>query len=295
MTRRVEAKILLRQGPPQPRNAGCIDLGFLGGDAAMKVGILAAGVGHRLKDRTLPPKILLPFGGETLLSRHIAILRGCGIRHVDLVVGYRAEEIEAELARIGAENMVTIRENPDYRDGSIVSFWTLREALCAGESVIFMDGDVLYDQRLMVRLLGSAETNCFLMDRVIEEGEDPVKLCMRDDVLVDFHKRPRLAYEWWGEWIGFCRFDPEIARKVWVAADRHIAAGRRDTIYEDAIRDVVLAEPPGTFGIEDVTGLPWVEIDFPEDLKKAKFEVFPSLLEISPDNDLPRVASDLDR
>jgi len=258
----------------------------------MRVGILAAGVGQRLEDRTLPPKILLPFGGETLLARHIAILRGCGVRQIDLVVGYRAEEIEAELARIGAEDMVTTRENPDYRDGSIVSFWTLREAFDAGESVVFMDGDVLYDQRLMIRLLGSTHNNCFLMDRAIEEGEDPVKLCMRGDVLVDFHKRPRLAHDWWGEWIGFCRFDPEIAGKVWAAADRHIAAGRRDAIYEDAIRDVVLAETPGTFGIEDVTGLPWVEIDFPDDLKKAKHEVFPSLIELSSDDDLPRVASD---
>jgi choline kinase len=258
----------------------------------MRVGILAAGIGQRLEDRTLPPKVLLPFGGETLLARHIAILRHCGIRQVDLVVGYRAGEIEAELARIGAKDMVTMRENPDYLDGSIVSFWTLREAFGAGESVVFMDGDVLYDQRLMVRLLGSAQSNSFLMDRTIEEGEDPVKLCMRDDVLVDFHKRPRLAHDWWGEWIGFCRFDPEIARKVWAAADRHIAAGRCEAIYEDAIRDVVLAEPPGTFGIEDVTGLPWVEIDFPDDLRKAKYEVFPSLIELSSEYDLPRVASE---
>jgi choline kinase len=261
----------------------------------MRVGILAAGIGQRLEDRSLPPKILLPFGGETLLSRHISILRHCGIQNVDLVVGYRSEEIEAELARIGAEDMVTTRENPDFLNGSIVSFWTLREAFSAGEAVVFMDGDVLYDQRLMVRLLGSKQSNSFLMDRATEEGEDPVKLCMRGEELVDFHKRPGLAYDWWGEWIGFCRFDPGIARKVWAAADRHIAAGRRDAIYEDAIRDVLLAEPPGTFGVEDVTGLPWVEIDFPEDLKKAKHEVFPSLIELSSDNDLPRVASDTAR
>ncbi|MHA1599485.1 MAG: phosphocholine cytidylyltransferase family protein [Alphaproteobacteria bacterium] len=261
----------------------------------MRVGILAAGIGQRLNDRTLPPKILLPFGGETLLARHIAILRRCGVSQVDLVVGYRAEEIEAELTRIGAEDMVTTRQNVDFSDGSIVSFWTLQEAFKAGESVVFMDGDVLYDQRLMMRLLNSTQTNCFLMDRITEEGEDPVKLCMRDDVLVDFHKRPQLEYDWWGEWIGFCRFDPEMAQKVWAAADRHISAGRRGAIYEDAIRDVLLAEPPGTFGTEDITGLPWVEIDFPDDLKKAKRDVFPSLLDLPSDQDLPRVASDAAR
>jgi len=261
----------------------------------MRVGILAAGVGRRLNDETLPPKILLPFGGETLLARHISILRRCGVRRIDLVIGYRAEEIEAEIARIGAGDMVALRRNPDFTEGSILSFLALRDAFTTGEPVVFMDGDVLYDQRLMVRLLNSAESNCFLMDRTTEEGEDPVRLCMRGDKLVDFHKRPQRAYDWWGEWIGFCRFDPEIARKVWAAAERIVADGRREAIYEDAMRDVVVAEPPGTFGTEDITGLPWVEIDFPDDLTKAKREVFPSLLDAPSDEDLPRVASDTAR
>jgi len=256
----------------------------------MRVGILAAGIGRRLNDRTLPPKVLLEFGGETLLARHIAILRRCGVSRIEVVVGYRADEVAAELARIGADDIVTTHLNPDYLDGSNVSFWTLREAFGAGEPVVFMDGDVLYDHRLMARLLGSPHANCFLMDRTIEAGEDPVKLCMRDGILVDFHKRPRLAHDWWGEWIGFCRFDAAMARKVAAASDRYVSAGRREAIYEDAIRDVVLAEPAATFGIEDITGLPWVEIDFPEDLQKAKREVFPSLRDLPSDRDLPQAA-----
>ena len=41
-----------------------------------------------------------------------------------------------------------------------------------------------------------------------------------------------------------------------------------------------MAEPPGTFEVEDITGLPWVEIDFPEDLDKATSEVFPRLVDL---------------
>jgi choline kinase len=100
---------------------------------------------------------------------------------------------------------------------------------------------------------------------------------MTDGVLVDFHKRPLVPHEWWGEWIGFCRFSPEIAAKVAAAADEYVARGRLDAIYEDAFREVLLAEPPGTFAVEDVTGLPWVEIDFPEDLVKARREILPRL------------------
>jgi choline kinase len=242
--------------------------------------MLAAGVGRRLGDASLPPKVLLRFGGATLLERHAAILRHCGVERIDLIVGFRAPEIDAEIARIGARDLIFPRFNPDYEEAAIVSLWHLREAFSAGEPVIFMDGDVLYDHRMMERLVASPHPNCFLMDRDTEEGEDPVKLCLRDGRLVDFHKRPQVAHDWWGEWIGFSRFDAGVAAKIAQAVARIVAAGRRDALYEDAFREVVVSEPPGAFGVEDVTGLPWVEIDFPEDLEKAEAEVLPALLDL---------------
>jgi choline kinase len=244
----------------------------------MRATILGAGIGRRLERPELPPKVMLRFGGDTLLARHIAILRHCGIERIDVVVGYRADAVRAEVTRIGADDIVTTHFNEDYERGSIVSLWTLREAYTSGEPVIFMDGDVLYDQRMIERLIDLPDGTAFLLDRATEEGEDPVKLCMRDGHLVDFHKRPKLAHDWWGEWIGFTRFAPGTAAKVAAALDRHVQAGRLDEMYEEAFRDVLLGEPQGTFGVEDITGLPWVEIDFPEDLAKAEREIFPRLL-----------------
>jgi choline kinase len=45
----------------------------------------------------------------------------------------------------------------------------------------------------------------------------------------------------------------------------------------DPLRDLIHASPPGTFGYEDVSDLPWTEIDFPEDVVKAETEVRPAL------------------
>ena len=244
----------------------------------MRATILAAGLGQRLERPELPPKVMLRFGGETLLSRHISILRHLGVGQVDIVAGYRAHVVEEEVARIGAEDIVSISHNADYRRGSLLSLWTLRHVLTSGETVLFMDGDVLYDHRLMERLATTTQDNCFLMDRITEEGEDPVKLCFREETLVDFHKRPQNAHDWWGEWIGFARFSPAVAAKIAVALERYVEAGRLDDMYEDAFRDVLLEEAPGTFGVEDITGLPWVEIDFPEDLARAEREIFPRLV-----------------
>jgi choline kinase len=40
---------------------------------------------------------------------------------------------------------------------------------------------------------------------------------------------------------------------------------------------------PGAFGYEDVTGLPWVEIDFAEDVRRARDEVLPAIRRDSSD------------
>ncbi len=255
----------------------------------MRAALLAAGLGSRLKQDNPPPKILIKFLDATLLERHLAILDHCGIGQVDIVVGYRREMIAAEIARLKAEDWVTLHFNEQFQRGPIVSLATLAEAFTSGEDVIFMDGDVLYDHRMMETLVRTASGNCFLMDRQIEEGDDPVRLCMKDGALVDFHKRPRLQHDWWGEWIGFARFTPEIAAKIHGAATRRVEAGRLDDIYEEAMRDVLLSEPPGTFKVADVTGLPWVEIDFPDDLEKAKKEILPAL------QALPRPPRDADK
>ena len=49
--------------------------------------------------------------------------------------------------------------------------------------------------------------------------------------------------------------------------------GRRHEPYEEAIRDVLLTSPRRTFAFEDITGLPWIEIDFAADVDRAEAEI----------------------
>ncbi len=230
--------------------------------------ILAAGVGRRLGGEPLP-KALLRFAGSSLLARHLGILRGCGVRDVTVVVGYQADRVRAELDTLGGEPPALI-VNPDYRDGSVVSLHAGRDVLRSGAPVVLMDADVLYDARLMARLMGSGERNCLLLDRGIEPGDEPVKLCVAGGRIVDFHKRPRAAHDWHGESVGFFRFAPDAAAELAGRAAAYIEEGRRTMEYEEPIRDMILASPPGRFGFEDISGLPWTEIDFPEDVEKAR-------------------------
>lgn len=242
--------------------------------------MLAAGVGARLgAGDEASPKVLLEFGGKSLLRRHLDVLRAAGVGEVALVLGYRADMIEREIAACGARDYVRTTFNPDFRNGSIVSLWTARDALRRGGDVLLMDGDVLYDRRIMDRLVATRHANCFLMDRDFEPGDEPVKLCIKDGRIVDFEKKVEHAYDFAGESVGFFRFGEAVCGALADAVDGSVAAGRTKDMYERAIRDLVLAAPPERFGYEDITGLPWIEIDFPEDVERARREILPLIEE----------------
>lgn len=244
----------------------------------MKAIMLAAGVGARLgQGEDFAPKVLLRFGGKTLLQRHIEILQDLGVREMVMGIGHQADRLVRALSDIGADGFVRTVMNPHYKRGPITTLWALRDELMTDEPVILMDGDVLYDHRVMRRLIASPTANCFLMDRDVEPGEEPVKLCMRDGRLVDFHKQPTEAHDYYGEWIGFLKLAPEMARRVPGATKPYVDSGKESLLYEVAIRDLVLADRDGAFGVEDVTGLPWIEIDFMQDVVRAEAEILPLL------------------
>jgi choline kinase len=240
--------------------------------------IFAAGVGDRLgAPWKAAPKALLRFGGATLLRRHLAILEDAGVEEIVIGVGYRADLIEAELDAIGSGANVRTVVNPRYREGSVVTVWSLRDEIAADRPVLLMDADVLYDARLIRRLCESRHNDCLLYDANIEDGEEPVKICLRDGEIVDFGKTVTPDHDRHGESVGFFRFSPEAASRLAGIVAGYVESGRSGEIYEEAIRDLLCAMPSGTFGIEDVTGLPWIEIDFAEDIARAKTEVLPRL------------------
>jgi len=245
----------------------------------MKAIMLAAGRGTRLfgEVHDEPPKALLEFDGRTLLRRHVEILQGSGIDELILVTGYRAEMMEAELAAIGADSFVRTIFNPRFEKGPIVSLWCARNNLRAGEDVLFMDSDVLYHPVLITRLLESPSSNCFLFDREFEPGEDPVMLCLCAGKVVEFGKQVQGQFDSVGEWPGFMKITARTAAALAEATESYIDGGHLTLAYEPAIRDVLLSMPPGSFGVEDMTGSPWIEIDFPEDLARARSEILPRL------------------
>jgi choline kinase len=248
--------------------------------------ILAAGRGSRLAQYNPDglPKCLLEFGGKSLLSRHLDILYQLGVQRTDLVVGYEADRIIEHISGLRSRPDVAFHFNPRFELGSVLSLWAAEETLNAGQPLILMDADVLYHPAILRKLVETEIENCYLLDRDFVPGDEPVKIAVRQGEMVEFRKKlpPDLKYDELGESVGFFRFGPGCAAELARECARFDARGLADAPHEEALRNLLLAGP-GEFGFEDVTGLPWIEIDFPEDVERARDEILPAIRVDHPD------------
>ncbi len=195
-----------------------------------------------------------------------------------LGVGYHQEEIEQEIADLRAEDFVRTVFNENYDQGSIVTLWTLRDELCYGGPVLLMDADVLYDEGLVRRLVNSRHQNCLLLDRAFTPGDEPVKLCIRDGEIIEFRKWPGAEFDFCGESVGLFKLSADVAEMIIAQTRLYLMQGRRQDPYEEAIRDVMLTSRRRTFAFEDITGMPWIEIDFAADIERATREILPRVV-----------------
>jgi len=238
--------------------------------------LLAAGVGRRLGQALPSPKVLLDFGGKSLLARHCEALVSAGAQKLVIVTGFETEQVHAALRRIAPPLKIELLYNPRFTEGSVVSLAASADVLRSGSPTVLMDGDVLYDPAMLVRLRDADGETALLVDRELEPGDEPVKVCFdAAGTIVDFRKKPENPGVWHGESVGFFRFSAMIGSRL---ADRcgWYAQNAPQMEYEEAIRDLMLAEP-ARFCAEDVTDLAWTEIDFEEDVVKAREVILPQL------------------
>ncbi len=241
----------------------------------MRAIILAAGIGKRLGEISGgKPKCLLEFNGISLLHRHVTLLTQLGISNILIVTGYRQDDVITELDKISATAGIKTVFNPDYESGSVISLWTARSCLDSDEDIILMDADVLYHPDIMQTLFNTRHENCFLLDREFEAGDEPVKICVHGNTMVEFRKQidSQLKFDFQGESVGFFRLGSKVANELVKRCLYYIENDQEDTPFEEALRDLLL-QAPDTFDYEDISGLPWIEIDFPEDVGRAENEI----------------------
>ncbi len=228
--------------------------------------LLCAGGGTRLKPLTDDrPKALVDVGGETILGRAVRLLVAGGVRHLVVATGYRDEAVRAALA--SADVRVTFCHNADFASTqNSVSLQRCAAAL-AGRAFFKLDGDLLFHRDVIARLEKAPAALSVAVDRRATLGEEEMKVIAEGTTIRSFGKKldPSACA---GESIGIEKLDPGAGEKLFRALDDAVRGGRTDLYYEDVYAELVAGGLDA--GLVDVSDLPWIEIDTPDDLASAR-------------------------
>ena len=238
----------------------------------MRAIILAAGKGVRLNGTAgEDPKCLVKIGGVTLIERQIAILNSLGVRRVTVVVGFGADRV-----RSVCKDSVGYVENAVFdKTNSLYSLWLTRDQL--SEGFVVLNSDVLVHPRLVQDLLASPHEDALLIDYRDEGtapyGDEEMKVCLRDGRIIEIDKGidPASAD---GENVGIAKFGPAGASLIVEEMDALVASGNLRHWAPRAFREFAQKRPLHAVATR---GLPWIEIDFPEDYARAVNEILPRL------------------
>lgn len=225
-------------------------------------------------------KVLFEFGGLSLLERHVQILAQLRVPRLFVVTGHLREQLQAAFPELQSRHGVEIVElfNADFTEGSALSMHASLPALeAAHDGVLIMDGDVLYDLRMLRKLVESPARTALLVDRNYSTADDdPVLVPMRNGKPFDFVKKWTGEADRIGESVGFFKVDAADLPLLIQETRARITGPRRVESYDDILRALVVA---GRFSAVDVTGIPWTEIDFPADIEHANNVVLPALVD----------------
>ena len=241
----------------------------------MKALILAAGIGKRLKANV--PKILLKIGNKSLIERHLENLLSLDVRNIGIVIGYKSNQLTNFIKKIDKKKNIKIFKNSRYKLGSIVSLVCASKFFHIKGNLILMDGDVFYDKKILKRLINTKKKNCLLIDKQFEEGEEPVKVCIKNNKIFDFGKIVNQEFDYQGESVGFFKFSNKSSLKF-LQQSRKIMKSNKNLMYEEAIQKII-KEKKIRMNFENITNLPWIEIDFKKDLIFAKKKILKQINE----------------
>lgn len=158
-----------------------------------KAVILAAGRGTRMRELTADlPKPMIPVRGKPVLQHIIEGLRGAGVRHFLIVVGYRADVVQDFFGNGSSFNAAIKYVTQATQDGTgrVVD---LAKDFVANSAFILVYGDILVDPANYKRAVDIADD----IDAVISvtRGEDVSKggaVFVNERMeLVDLREKPK--------------------------------------------------------------------------------------------------------
>jgi choline kinase len=245
----------------------------------LKAIILAAGMGTRLGSLTKKiPKCMLKIFNQTLIERHVEILRNCGINDIIIVTGHQNEVIDlSNVTYVKNENFKTTNINESL-------FCALKEWDC---SVLVLYSDIIFEQKIISDILESREGIRLAVslnwknrydDRKMHPLSEAENVLIENNSIVQIQKNISKSTldQQIGEFLGIMLISQEHV-KIMLKKYAHLKKTHTGTFHKsqslsnayatDMLQELINSEIKIT---PVITEDKWREIDTVEDLEIAK-------------------------
>lgn len=221
--------------------------------------VLAAGNARRLQAITGGgSKLLIKFGGISLIERTVGMALRVGMKRVVVVTGYDAERVGAAARRVDPSRVVVIHA-ADWDLGNGSSLAAAEPALAAESLFLLMAGDHLIAEQALRRLLEAGEPAALLdpspSREVLAEGTRAVLQAKR---VFAFGKDRESDVVDCGAFV----VPPALFRD-----QREAAAGGKHALA-DALTRLAAHHPLKAVMVPE--GAWWQDVDIPSDLVRAR-------------------------
>lgn len=237
----------------------------------MKAIILAAGIGSRLQPILRGrPKPLLELDGKSLLEHSLEALSSQGIKSLELALGYGAGIIKKTLSSRIPGLRVNYHFNPSFE--STGSMHSLYCALKEPEDCLVLDGDILFDPRILNQLLSYKPQDAVVLEKCVGRGDEVfVKLAKDSRVIYLGKNSPENNQDL--EFTGISKFSAAFLKEMLKMHEFNLSRGRNKGYYEDCAYQVSRVLP--WHGL--ISDLAWSEIDDPNHLQFVLKNILPAI------------------
>ncbi len=232
----------------------------------MKAILISAGKGERLLPLTKnTPKSLLEVGkGLTLLETQIHSLSENNIKDISIIVGYKAEQIEAKIKEYEGKLNISTIYNPFYDcSNNLLSVWMARHSM--DSDFISINGDDIFTPEVIENLLKCDNDITMVIDQKATYDDDDMKVHHANGQILEVSKTIPLEKAN-GESVGIIKFSkngPKIYKSILDEMVRDIS--NRNMFYLRAIQKIIDKGYKVNYSLCKETD--WGEIDFHPDLE----------------------------
>ena len=241
----------------------------------MKAVILAAGAARRLAPMINSiPKCLIKIGDKSILENQLDALQFYGIEDVLIVVGYLKEQIIEKIGNQYKTMNISYIENPLFSStNTVYSLWLAREYF-ADQDFFYFNADVLFHHCLIRKLLEAPYESAMGVE-VKQCGEEEVKVIVDDKLRIRRIGKKLNPADCLGEFVGVAKFGSSLTTDFSNSLKAVIDEGLQMSFFEAAVDRIL--DQHALYSV-DISKIPVIEIDFPEDLERARQQIYPKII-----------------